>query len=114
LILILLIIIKIKIFITKIILFLIVILLIIIKIKIFKIFYQDPIKLGHTKPIELAYDAAPKTIGSCLRPKIIRPFTMTYMPRGAWAHLSTTWRLGDSNARGRSKRHLAFGSWQKA
>ena len=55
------------------------ILLIIIKIKIFKIFYQDPIKLGHTKPIELAYDAAPKTIGSCLRPKIIRPVTMIQM-----------------------------------
>jgi hypothetical protein len=52
-ILILLIIIKIKIFIAQIILFFIVILLIILKIKIFKIFHQDPIKLGHGRPIEL-------------------------------------------------------------
>jgi len=45
---ILLIIIKIKIFIPQIILFFILILLIIIKIKIFKILHQDPIELGLT------------------------------------------------------------------
>ena len=87
-ILILLIIIKIKIFIAQIILFFIVILLIILKIKIFKIFHQDPIKLGHGRPIELGLwrrtqdnrvRLGPNAIESCLRPKIIRPFAMTQM-----------------------------------
>jgi hypothetical protein len=44
---------KIIIFVTPIILFFRVILLIIIKIKIFKMLHQDPIELGHARPIEL-------------------------------------------------------------
>jgi len=40
-------------FIIQIILFFIVILLIIVEIKIFKIFYHDPIELGHASLIEL-------------------------------------------------------------
>jgi len=35
-------------------------------------------------------------------------------PRGPWKNLSATWRLDDSNMRGRPKRYLALGSWQKA
>jgi hypothetical protein len=44
---------KIIIFVTPTILFLRVILLIIIKIKIFKILHQDSIELGHARPIEI-------------------------------------------------------------
>jgi hypothetical protein len=39
---------------------------------------------------------------------------MTHAPRGTWALPSTTWHLGDSNARGRPKRYLELGSWQRA
>jgi len=46
--------------------------------------------------------------------------TMLIRTPGAWAarplsraDLSTTWCLGDFNARGRSQRHLALGFWQR-
>jgi len=34
-------------------------------------------------------------------------------PHDAWKNPSATWRLGNSNARGGHKCHLALGSWQK-
>jgi hypothetical protein len=63
-----LIIIKIKIFITQIKLFLNLIILIIIKIKIFKIFHRDSIQLGHARPIDLGIAALkPNSLRSVLR-----------------------------------------------
>jgi hypothetical protein len=67
---------------------------------------QDPLSWG--------YDARPKTIGLCLRPKIIGPFAMTQMcwltpshplsPCGAWVY---TWGWCLLTHPSTPKRHMA-------